>query len=386
MKYNTIPPQTAISLLRSLGMLFQQASMYGMGHNVTALAIREAFAQLESALAMYSSIEMAEADEAFLINGTPVDSKDPAVHNFISRIGIHKLGGVVFAPETNDEEFMIFTKLISSSAISLAQLGGLKNALENAGLRYISSTTSEYKRVAESEPEETLPEEPPPPPDKTPTQPRKPQSSAVLDLSGALSADDAPGKFPNTPSDSQHGAELDALNQKRRENTVKMASMLRATAALIENESMLPAELGQQQILASIERILKLVETSSRETRAQIAKLAGQVDADRQTIASIESAARRRGIGFNLTRKELLNHYSEINQEMLQPITVSSGALDLLLSGKGGEMTTSQKELIKLAFEGMQRVNQLIEFTNRISGLPDSFTPDKDLISNSYSS
>ena len=163
-----------------------------------------------------------------------------------------------------------------------------------------------------------------------------------------------------------------------------MAAMLRSTAALIENEGMLPGETGQQQILASLERILKMVEASSSATKIRISKLAGQVEADRQTIASIESAARRRGIGFNLTRKELLEHYAEINQEMLQPVTVSSGALDLLLSGKSGPMSESQKELIKLAFEGMGRVNQLIAYTNRISGLPASLQPDAEVIRDSY--
>ncbi len=385
MKYNAIPSQTATSLLRSLGMLIQQASMYGMGHNVTALAIREAFEQLETALAMYGTVEMTDADNTFLLNSMPIDSKDPAVHNFINRLQAHKLGGVVFAPETTAEEFLVFGKLISSSSLSLEQLGGLKTAIENAGLQSISLTTSAYKKVSGTDPETTPPLAKPTPATEIKSASPRPQGSAILDLSGALADEDAPGKFAPTPSGSPHDIELEALKQKRLENAIKMASMLRATATLIENESMLPVELGQQQILASIERILKMVEASSRETRAQIAKLAGQVNADRQTIASIESAARRHGIGFNLTRKELLDHYAEINQEMIQPITVSTGALDLLLSGKGGEMTTAQTELIKLAFDGMRRVNQLIEFTNRISGLPDSYTPDKDLIHNSYS-
>lgn len=374
MKYNTLPSQTSTSLLRSLGMLVQQAGMYGMSHNVTTLAIREAFEQLESALALYGTIEMAVAGKTLLVNGMPLDSQEPSVHNFSSRIQMHKLGGVVFAPETNEEEFLIFTQLISSSTMALAQLGGMKNALDNAGLRSILSTTEAYKKVSETEPE---------PPHK-PILPKQ-QGTLVLDLSEALASADPLGAFANTKPESTHEGELDALKQKRLENATRLAAMLRATAALIETGGMLPGELGQQQILASIERMLKVVEISSRETKNQIAKLAGQVDADRQTIASIESAARRRGVGFNLTRMELLAHYAEINQEMLQPVTVSSGVLDLLLSEKSGELTPSQKELIKLATESMQRVNQLVEFTTRISGLPDSFAPDKDLVKNSYS-
>lgn len=376
MKYNSIPSQTSTALLRSLGMLIQQAGMYGMSHNVTVLATREAFEQLESALALYGTIEMAVAEKAFLVNGMPIDSHDPSVHNFSNRIQMHKLGGIVFAPETTEEEFLIFTKILSSSPMALTQLGGMKKALENARLQYILSTTEAYKKVSEAEPEALAP----------PQKPEHQQGPIVLDLSDEFD-DVAPHvAFATTHPESTHDDELEELKQKRLENATRMASMLRATAALIETGGMLPGEVGQQQILASIERLLKMVEVSSRETKTQIAKLAGQVNADRQTIASIESAARSRGIGFNITRKELLNHYAEINQEMLQPATVSSGVLDLLLSGKIGEMTASQKELIKLAFESMQRVNQLIEFTNRISGLPDSYTPDKELVQSTYSS
>ncbi len=86
----------------------------------------------------------------------------------------------------------------------------------------------------------------------------------------------------------------------------------------------------------------------------------------------------------NLTRKELLEQYAEINQEILQPVTVSAGALDLLLSGRCGDLSSSQKELIHLAFEGMERVNQLIAYTNRISGLPESLQPDAGVVRDTY--
>ncbi len=375
MKATPLPPTTVITLLRSLGMLFQQAGMYGLNHNVSALAMREAFAQLESALAVYGAIELTKTEQAFLVNGQPVDTRDAVAHGVAQKIENNGLGGIVFKPGLDETEFAIFTKLITASAAHLAQTGGMKKAIDDAGLLTIASSETAYRQISD----------PPPPPEPEPTErPRHtPETPGVLDLSDSLDLAAAEPTFQPVPA-TAHEAEIQDRRQKREDNNAKIAAMLRSTATLIENENALPGEIGQQQVLASIERILKLVETSSRETRAHASKLAGQVEADRQTIASIESAARRKGIGFNLTRKELLAHYSEINQEMLQPITVSSGALDLLLSGNGGDLAPSQKELIKLAFESMQRVNQLVEFTNRISGLPNSYTPDDKLIRDSY--
>ena len=389
MKYTPVPDHTAIALVRSLGLLVQQAGMYGLSHNVTQLALREAFLHLESAIAMYGPIEIAFSENTLFVNGAPIKSNDTSLKNFVNRIEMHKIGGVLFSPQIDTEEFLIFTKLLSTSAMTLASRGGIKGAIEGAGLHAITLVNSEYRKVVEEEAEkENLPSSAPIPPPAPATEKAfsldRGSGPAVLDLSD-ISAADSPFGFSQPEAEPSPISERDENRMRRQENISKMAAMLRSTAALIENEGMLPGETGQQQILASLERILKMVEASSRATKIRISKLAGQVEADRQTIASIESAARRRGIGFNLTRKELLEHYAEINQEMLQPVTVSSGALDLLLSGKSGPMSESQKELIKLAFEGMGRVNQLIEYMNRISGLPETLTPDQGLVRDSYS-
>jgi len=376
MNTQPLPPDITLSLLRSLGMLLQQAGMYGLHHNVAALALHEAFDQFESALAVYGTIELTKTERALLVNGKPVDTKDPLAHQVAGKISANNLGGLVFKPEMTLEAFTTFAKLFSSSATMLNQLGGMKNAIENAGLDTIATSDTAYKQVPTDSHVAPIAETPP-------------QSAAnrtsVIDLTEAFSKAETQSMLNRTPPAASSEAELASIKQKRSNNAEQIANMLRATAALIENEGVLPGELGQKQILASIERILKMVETASQETRTQIAKLAGQVNADRQTIASIESAARRKGIGFNLTRKELLEHYSEINQEMIQPITVASGALDLLLSGKSGNTTPSQKELLKLAQEGIERANQLVEFTKRISGLPESYTPNENLIRDSYS-
>jgi hypothetical protein len=253
----------------------------------------------------------------------------------------------------------------------------LRQALEDIGLHSIQIIATEYRKVPEGEPEMISAS----PENKVFSLDGAP--GGVHDLSAELKGS-SPFAAPFAASHDAGSEAQEALKRRRRENTQKMASLLRDTAALLESSGTLPPEIQHKQILTAIERILKLLESTSAETRKHINHLAGKVEADRQTIASIESAARRRGIGFNLTRKELLGQYAEINQEFLQPVTVSAGALDLLLSGRCGKLSASQQELVRLAFEGMERVNQLIAYTNRISGLPESLHPNADVIRDSY--
>ena len=79
------------------------------------------------------------------------------------------------------------------------------------------------------------------------------------------------------------------------------------------------------------------------------------------------------------------DRYAEINQEMLQPMTAAIGSLEMLQSDKGDKTTAAQSELIRLAHESMQRVNQLLKYMNKISGLPETLTPDADVIKGTYS-
>ena len=378
-RVNPIPEPAATALLRSIGLLLQQAGMYGLSHNVAQLALQEAFARLETMLAMHGAIELAVNGSDLLVNGAPLASKDTSVASMALRIEQHKLGGILVLPAIDHAEFSIFIRLMASPPAAIANLGGLRQAIEGAGLRYLKLVNTEYRKVPEGQPPPPPPP-PPPPADNNVFTLGAGASGGVLDLSAELAG--APSPFAPPPP-AEAGPE-DETKRRRRENARKMAELLRATAALLENSGTLPPEIEQQQILSAIERILKHLESTSLETRKQVNRLAAQVEADRQTIASIESAPRRRGIGFNLTRKELLEQYAEINQEILQPVTVSAGALDLLLSGRCGDLSSSQKELIHLAFEGMERVNQLIAYTNRISGLPESLQPDAGVVRDSY--
>jgi DNA-binding XRE family transcriptional regulator len=108
---------------------------------------------------------------------------------------------------------------------------------------------------------------------------------------------------------------------------------------MLEHELDLDSDQQQQQILEAIARIREALAEVTRESERHIAALADQVDADRQTIASIESAARRRGLGIRLTRAELVERYAELNQEIIQPLTVSTGVIDMLGSGNAGPLT-----------------------------------------------
>lgn len=383
MKTQKIPETHFLPMLDSFGMLVMQTSMYGAAHNVTVQSLQEAYGLLRAVVDKYGLIELALSDNAYLVNGNPVDAGSRRMEPFFKRFEAHKVHGIIFSREVTENEFQTTINLLSGTPASLERLGGFLNALNNARLKGVASTESKYRRVMDLEETE---------------QEKHAGSSNTgvfsLDLGGNfdefhISAETVDANSPLIVAgdgDSSNKLSLaERLGATRREDALKMASMLRATAALLENENQIPPGIGEKQILSSIERILKMVEASSQETREHINRLASQVEADRLTIATIESQARNRGVGINLTRSELLEQYAEINQEMLQPMTAAIGSLELLQSDKGGKIPPAQAELVRLAYESMQRVSQLLKYMSKISGLPETLTPDENVIKGTYS-
>jgi signal transduction histidine kinase len=105
------------------------------------------------------------------------------------------------------------------------------------------------------------------------------------------------------------------------------------------------------------------------------------VDADRDAVAALEQEARDRGVGLQLSREELLKSLAEINQELVQPLTVSSALLQMLKAGTAGTLSDAQRELVQTASEGMDRLERLIAYLQRISGFPVDISPDAGLLS-----
>lgn len=379
MAYTKIPVNDAVLLVRALGLLVSQAGIYGPSHKVTQSAAKTVFAELEEAVRKYGPVEIALKDKRVLLNGS-IDGLDVAAgKNLVDRMNLHKIGGMIFLPPPDLNEFLTCITLFGTPPATLAAQGGFEEALKKAGLRSVQVVTVEYQRVAEQE--TSMPPETTPPAElsERPVPRRSAPDSGILDLSAAWERDfgmKAAEPEPQPPAVSPRSV--------RQERAAALAALLRDTAALLEQEGALSDEAQHQKVLSAITRIRDTLVKSTAESERQIASLADQVDDDRQTIASIESAAKRRGIGLKISRAELVERYAELNQEIVQPLTVSTGVIDLLHSGKSGPLTESQRDLLKLASDSVERVNQLVAYMSRIAGLPESFTPDSTIIADSY--
>ena len=112
--------------------------------------------------------------------------------------------------------------------------------------------------------------------------------------------------------------------------------------------------------------------------------LVEKVDADRDYVARLEREARESGEPIHLSREELLASLAEINQELAQPLTVSSALLEMLSSGRLGYVDKKQQEVVKVATDSLERLEVVVKYLQRLSGIPITLDPDQGLLSEVY--
>ncbi len=388
MAYEKIADADAVLLARAMGLLVSQAGIYGAQHNVTQTAARSVFVELEAALKKYGPVEFSVGENRLLLNGDELGADAAAGKNLLDRMNLYHVGGFLLSPPLDLREYLFFVGLFGTPPQALMAEGGFEAALKKAGFRSVQAVTVSYQRILGDAP---APEQDsgkarflsaeaaaPRAIDAQQARPA-PRKEAVLDLSAALS-----GSAPLSAGSAGAGEEPQPQESQsastRRQRAQALAAMLRDAAAALER--------GAAEDAGAVTRVLDQIRSVLTDmaagSRRGISVLASEVEEDSKTIASIESAAKRRGIGLKLTRGELLRRYAELNQEIVQPLTVSSGVIDLLHSGQAGTVSEPQRELLKMASESMDRVNQLVTYLNRVSGLPESLTPDAGLIADTY--
>ncbi|MEI8243584.1 MAG: histidine kinase dimerization/phospho-acceptor domain-containing protein [bacterium] len=383
MKLAKIPDAAIASLLRSLGLLIGQAGIYGPSHNVTQNAARAAFPELEQVVGQYGAVEITVREKKMLVNGVVLDVGGSAGRNLLDRMVLHKIEGIAFLSPANQDEFLQCVTLFGTPPMSLAAAGGFEEAMKLANLRSVQVVNVTYRRIAKDlaadRPDADRPAKP--------RAPRRPNATAVariLDLAAT------PGGIPEAEA-ATLTAPTAAIEEARRQaatvrqqRALALAELLRQAASLLEQNDAAISDDHQESVMAAFNQIRDTLSAMTSDSERQITTFAGQVNADRKTIADIETAARRRGIGLQLTRSELITRYAEISQEIAQPLTVSSGVIELLNSGHAGELSAAQRELLAMAAESVERVNRLVSHLQQISGMPETLTPDAAILKDAY--
>jgi len=440
-----LPEAAAADLCKRLGLALGNASMYGMSHAVTVNAQNAAYEVLVGLLDLYGEIEWGLLEDGLLLNGKPVDAGRGTAQVLVDQLRRGGINNFAVCPPLERREFSAFLSILAAEPGSpLIADGGVEAAVVKAGFRGIRVDKAVYARVGSQamrkNPVADVPKQKESGRDEARSMEARVEKGHVFDLDseflamgdegmaaeglssvpGALDISAQAANYLEQRSEimRQHAAMVDMV-RRCAEDPASLEALRKqlVDSGLSEAEwRVLLAESGSdsgvrhgdktiERLLSSVEELAAqragrgtdaqamthAIESIGREvdsliqrTQGQASTLAHRVDADRSTVAEIERHARDSGVGLQLSREELLGSLAEINQELMQPLTTSSAMLQMLSAGKMGDLNDSQRDVLKTVTEGMERLEKLIAYLQRISGFPVELSPDHVLLSDVY--
>jgi len=384
MKYNKVDSGDALLLVRSMGLLLNQAAVYGPVHNVTNAAINRVYQEICDNLNRYGALEFTVNSNLICVNGYSGDLDSAASAGLVRRFAQLDIDGLLFVQPLSAKEFEKCIKVLAMPVALITEAAGVAELFKRELLSSVSVVNIDYKRVDEDsgESDENVFFELSKDIDlSADIGLTAGDSGTVIDLSDSLSPDDFNlDMFEPDPPDEA----LAKIRLERKMQSEALAALLRETAETLENNSVDCPDEQFDRMTGALAHIKDALAIMARGSEASISLLAQQVNDDKFMVAGIEAEARLKGYPLKLTREDLMSRYAELNQELIQPLTVSTGVIDMLLEAKAGTVNESQQELLRMAHESILRVNELVEYMHGIAGLPESFVPDMDLINDSH--
>ncbi len=123
-----------------------------------------------------------------------------------------------------------------------------------------------------------------------------------------------------------------------------------------------------------------LVENILAEMNKALQQTAVRAEAQMATLKRIIMIPAGRPDNADLSRRQLLILMAELGQELRQPLTVITGAIDMLLGRYFGPVAQEQAPILEMAAESSRHLDELIGRMVRIAGMPDSLSPDAKIL------
>lgn len=347
---------TGIDLCKVLGLAINNISVYGIAHSVTATSVSSAYDRLVELLDTYGKVSFVFGDSGLLINDTLIRTERSTGQLFVSQLTKLGVNDFTFKSPLDRREFNSFFTILAAAPASEVVADGFEAAVAKGGFKSIQVTNVIYARIDKNADLKKMNFDGPGQGaiDRT----NKSSGGAnTFDLDMDLGFEDLGFEIPQTDS----GYAQTGLNGGSNDN---------AQSVTVNNKSV--NEMHQN-----------LIDTI-QETKQQATTLVGKVDSDRKTIAKVEQDAKAHGIGLNLTREELLENLAEINQELSQSLTVVTSVTELLSAENMGSMNQAQRDILKVAVDGIERINKLVVYLGNLSGVPSGFIPDQNIINEAY--
>jgi hypothetical protein len=140
------------NVIRALGAVLENRSLYGKTHKVTVQSLEQAFEQISQTLATEDALLMAISPDELLINHQLVNTNVPLMQHFLDRLRDHELSTLTLSKELTPDEFVALIDLIAEDPATLAAAGGASSKLQSDAIfTHVQSRKVSYVELTDEE-------------------------------------------------------------------------------------------------------------------------------------------------------------------------------------------------------------------------------------------
>lgn len=143
--------ETTVELVKRLCLAESISRIYSVDHPKGRAAVQGAFDWLTAVLAQHGNVTISMAEGKVLVDGLPVDERNPTVARFAAAFQQIHVDNLQFMPGLTLAEFLDFYRLLLQGSKFINAGGGLATLLAQRGIAHVQSQRISYVAVREDE-------------------------------------------------------------------------------------------------------------------------------------------------------------------------------------------------------------------------------------------
>ncbi|OVE75905.1 hypothetical protein BVX97_03065 [bacterium E08(2017)] len=148
---NKISKQDAEIIVRTLGIAFNNTTLYSPQHHVTKQALEDCYNIVIAAINQAGELTIAISDDNLMLNGELVDLSNPLMKLVVSTLTDLEIGSFAITGEMPKEKFMQLMDILNSKPDDLKAFGGFGEAVQHFELPSVKATRISVLQITEDE-------------------------------------------------------------------------------------------------------------------------------------------------------------------------------------------------------------------------------------------
>ncbi|MFH0909307.1 MAG: hypothetical protein V1929_11135 [bacterium] len=153
--HSELPPEVGMDdikeLVRLLGQVVSNASLYGAQHKVVKQSLETAHMVLDLILEHCGTLTLNTTEDDLLVDGRQVDQSNPLVASFVRQLQVLELGGFTLTKGLSIDELGKLLELISMHPDKLKEQGSFGDILKSHGITSVQARAVVYKRITDED-------------------------------------------------------------------------------------------------------------------------------------------------------------------------------------------------------------------------------------------